>query len=351
MVKNIDLDMCWVATCCSYAFLCGNMNCRILKYLCSHPKYCPHLHFHLTVTLFVLLSVLNSMIYSYSIVMSIRQSLSLTKQISHRTKIRLMTGKRCEENVQFCKSVFKFTICSVLPLMVVTHLLILRAGDIHPNPGPQPTESSDSLSSTDLYNFLNLPNHLSTVHYNVQSIANKLDTLIAEFSFFDVVSLSETWLHDGIFSDELLFPSFLSPECKDRVHDRYGGVILYIKNNLSYTRRNDLEIGGLECIWIQIKSNNNRNILYGVFYRPPNSDSTYTSPIEDSIDLAINSDIAVVIITGDFKLNIMNENQFRKIETLCNQFIYFNVLTNRHISPKILCLPLTFFLLQIKTQF
>ena len=66
--------------------------------------------------------------------------------------------------------------------MVATHLLILRAGDIHPNPGPQPSESSDSLSSTDLYNFLNLPNHLSTVHYNVQSIANKLDTLIAEFS-------------------------------------------------------------------------------------------------------------------------------------------------------------------------
>ena len=204
--------------------------------------------------------------------------------------------------------------------MVVTHLLILLAGDIHPNPGPQPSESSDSLSSTDLYNFLHLPNHLSTVHYNVQSIANKLDTLIAEFSFFDVVSLSETWLHDGIFSDGLLFHSFHSPERKDRVHDRYGGVILYIKNNLSYTRRNDLEIGGLECIWIQIKSNNNRNILYGVFYRPPNSDSTYTSLIEDSIDLAINSDIADVIITGDFNLNTMNENQFRKIEALCNQF-------------------------------
>ena len=125
--------------------------------------------------------------------------------------------------------------------MVVIHLLILRAGDIHPNPGLQSSESSDSLSSTDLYNFLNLPNHLSTVHYNVQSIANKLDTLIAEFSFFDVVSFSETWLHDSLSSDELLFPSFHPPERKDRAHDRYGGVILYVKNNLSYTRRKDLD--------------------------------------------------------------------------------------------------------------
>ena len=95
---------------------------------------------------------------------------------------------------------------------------------------------------------------------------------------------------------------------------------------MSYTRRNDLEIGGLEYIWIQIKSNNNRNILYGVFYRPPNLDSTYTSLIEDSIDLAINSDIADVIITGDFNLNTMNENQFRKIEALCNQFNLFQCI-------------------------
>ena len=79
-------------------------------------------------------------------------------------------------------------------------------------------------------------------------------------------------------------------------------------------------IGGLECIWIHIRCTNHRTILYGVFYRAPNSDSTYTSLIEDSIDLAINSNIADVIITGDFNLNTMNENQFRKIEALCNQF-------------------------------
>ena len=200
-------------------------------------------------------------------------------------------------------------------------LLILKSGDVHPNPGPPPSESSDSWSSSlDLYNFLKLPNHLSTIHYNVQSIANKLDTLIAEFSFFDVVSFSETWLHDEISSNELLFPSFHPPERKDRANNRYGGVILYVKNNLSYIRRQDLELNNLECIWVQIKSCNKRNILYGVFYRPPNSDSVYISQIEDSIGLAIDSSISDVIITGDFNLNTMNQTQFRKVEALCNQF-------------------------------
>ena len=153
----------------------------------------------------------------------------------------------------------------------------------------------------DNYNFLNLPNHLSTVHYNVQSIANKLDTLIAEFSYFYNMSFSETWLHNGFSSNKLIVPSF-HPKRKDRIDDRYGGVIVYVKNSLSYVRRHDLEPNRLECIWIQIKSSNHRNILYGVFYRPPNSDSDYYSLIEDSIGFAVDSGISDIIITGDFNL-------------------------------------------------
>ena len=302
------------------------MRCKVLRYICSHPTYCPNLHFHLTVTLLFLLSVVITVYHSFSILISIRQSLSLSKHILHHNRKRLLLGKRCEENVQFCKSAFLISICSLLPLLVVTHVLILRAGDVHPNPGPQPSESSCSLSSSDLYNFLKHPNHLSTIHYNVQSITNKIDTLIAEFSFFDIISFSETWLHDSVSSDDLHFPSFHPPERKDRVNNRYGGVILYVKNNLSYTRRHDLEIGFLECIWIQIKLVNNKNILYGVFYRPPNSDVAYTTFIEDSIDLAINTNITDVIITGDFNFNTMNENHFRKVQALCNQFNLFQCI-------------------------
>ena len=47
--------------------------------------------------------------------------------------------------------------------------------------------------------------------------------------------------------------------------------MVYIKDSISYIKRDNLEITGLECIWIQIKLCNKRNILYGVFYRPPNA--------------------------------------------------------------------------------
>ena len=51
---------------------------------------------------------------------------------------------------------------------------------------------TSSTNSHDLYTFLNYPNHISTVHYNVQSIRYKLDLLLAEFSQFDIISFTET---------------------------------------------------------------------------------------------------------------------------------------------------------------
>ena len=76
----------------------------------------------------------------------------------------------------------------------------------------------------------------------------------------------------------------------------------------------------LECIWVQIKFINNRNILYRVFYWPPNADSSYFSLIEDSIALARHTDISDLIVTGDFSLNTCNYTQSRKIESICSQF-------------------------------
>ena len=58
--------------------------------------------------------------------------------------------------------------------------------------------------------------------------------------------------------------------------------------------------------------------MYGVFYRPPNSD--YYSLIEDSIGLAVDSGISDIIITGNFNLNVKIRNQFCKIESMCNEY-------------------------------
>ncbi|MCG7870185.1 MAG: hypothetical protein JAY74_27935 [Candidatus Thiodiazotropha taylori] len=139
---------------------------------------------------------------------------------------------------------------------------------------------------------------------------------------FDILAFTETWLSASVDTDDLLLESYNQPERKDRVGDNHGGVILYVKETLFYKRRDDLEIRGVENIWIEL-ANNHKRVLFGVFYRPPNSDATYFSNIEDSLALAVDTGISDIIVTGDFNLNMLNVRTSRKIESLCVQFSFY----------------------------
>ena len=183
------------------------------------------------------------------------------------------------------------------------------------------SSSSSSLSKT-LLDAPKLTHHLSFVHNNVQSIASKLDILQTELSDFDVLAFTETWLHPGITTDDLLTVSFNNPEREDRVDDRHGGVILYVKEAIHYYRRQDLEPRGTECIWIELV-NKHKHVLFGVFYRPPNANSKYYSIIEDSLHLAVYTGNNDIIVTGDFNLNLFSSQTSRKIDSLCSQFEFY----------------------------
>ena len=95
--------------------------------------------------------------------------------------------------------------------------------------------------------------------------------------------------------------------------------MLYVKQSLCYRRRRDLEPIGLECLWIELILKQ-KHVLFGLFYRPQNSDSLYYNSIEDSLHLANDTGISDIIITGDFNFNLLNEETARKITSLCEQF-------------------------------
>ena len=155
--------------------------------------------------------------------------------------------------------------------------------------------------------------------YNVQSILNKLDVLQAEFFEIDILSFTETWLNPDISTEDIMLQSYNTPERKDRPGDPHGGVMIYVKNGIFYKRRNDLEIRGIESIWIELIQNH-KSILFWLFYRPPNADSQYFLNIEDSISLVIDTSITDIIVTGDFNLNFLNAQARMKIDMLCIQF-------------------------------
>ena len=74
-------------------------------------------------------------------------------------------------------------------------------------------------------------------------------------------------------------------------------------------------------MWIEL-SNSQKHLFFGFFYRPPSADSVYYSSIEDSLNLAVDTGIQDIIVTGDFNFNLFNQQTLRKKESLCNQFAY-----------------------------
>ncbi|MCG8049110.1 MAG: reverse transcriptase domain-containing protein [Candidatus Thiodiazotropha endolucinida] len=95
--------------------------------------------------------------------------------------------------------------------------------------------------------------------------------------------------------------------------------MIYIKDSIYYRRRLDLEPKGIECIWIELILKH-KHVLFGLFYRPPNSNSIYYSTLEDSIHLAVDTGINDIIITGDFNFNVYNLQSARKINDICSEF-------------------------------
>ena len=289
-------------------------------------------HFSLLINMTLLLSVIH--ISEHVIFFKIHVQNSINKAdkicIPQNMLKRLLVSGKMLENRKFSVKLLLILILSVLVTWL--YIVLEKAGDVHPNPGP--LSSSSSLSSSSLSNTLtgsissnlNQFHHLSFIQYNVQSIINKLDLLTVELSEFDILAFSETWLHAGISTNDLLIPSYNYPERKDRDRDPHGGVVIYVKESLNYKRRQDLELPGIECIWLEIILQHKR-LLFGLFYRPPNSDQIYHSLIEDSIHLAIDSGITDVIVTGDFNYNLMNDVTNRKILSICQQFSMHQYIT------------------------
>ena len=117
-------------------------------------------------------------------------------------------------------------------------LLLLQAGDIKTNPGPENVHD------------------LSILHLNVRSFRTKLDLILDNFSDFNILCFTETHLDANVSTDMLsLSNCYCTPYRKDRTNHG-GDVMAYINWSLLHVRRLDLEILCEESIWIEIKVKN-----------------------------------------------------------------------------------------------
>ena len=75
----------------------------------------------------------------------------------------------------------------------------------------------------------------------------------------------------------------------------------------------------IECLWLEV-SLKNRHFLFGTFYRPPNSPAVTLTRIEESIGLAVDTNVDDIIVTGDFNYDMLKPQSSSKINSVCLRY-------------------------------
>ena len=131
--------------------------------------------------------------------------------------------------------------------LLFTLQFILLVGNIESNPGPH--ELSQSISEN---------NHtdrcISLCNINIRSIRNKMEFLETSLNDFDILVVTETHLDNQINDSDITLDSFPNIiHRKDRSNSG-GWLLIYSKNDISISRKSELENNLDETIWVEIRS-------------------------------------------------------------------------------------------------
>ncbi len=194
------------------------------------------------------------------------------------------------------------------------------------------TANTPSIQNEDSISSEKYKNTLKLVHYNCESLRNKVNILEAECKEFDIVGITETWLNEKIDNEKLEIKGYKTPIRKDR-DDGWGGVALYIKDELYYKRRLDLENPQLEAIWVEI-TQNNKTLLVCCIYRPPNSRAAYWQLLEDNIEhVKLQNPNKDLLMMGDLNCDVSKNNS--KLSQILAGFNMKQLITKHtHITKK-----------------
>ena len=146
---------------------------------------------------------------------------------------------------------------------------------------------------------------LKIPHLDFNILINKLDGVRELMStyIFDVLALSETWLSPKTSDCEVTIPGY-SVVQKDRTGSAKlngGGVLLYIRDNIPFTVKNELAANNEELLWIEINRPKCKPLLIAATYKPPNvKEANFLESLSNSlakIDLDKNGVVLMVTLT------------------------------------------------------
>ena len=154
---------------------------------------------------------------------------------------------------------------------------------------------------------------LHFIHINTRSIFHKLSEIkvLALKIKPAVISISETWL-DASYTNLSVNIDGYNVLRRDRA-SHAGGVCAYIRSDLSYNQRVELQNDDLEDLWMELLLPNSKPIFIGTCYRAPDNNKVIDCLESTLSKLRIECN---TITLGDFNICLLKTTRYSKTNTL-----------------------------------
>jgi hypothetical protein len=120
--------------------------------------------------------------------------------------------------------------------------------------------------------------------------------------------------------------NYYNHESVYRTDRRGGGVSLFIKDNISYSLRSDLNTFGVdaETVFIEVNKtifNGDKNIIVAVIYRAPNRDmKSFNKSFNDVLNKIKNENKSCYLL-GDYNINLFNSDSHTQTSNFSHNFL------------------------------
>ena len=177
----------------------------------------------------------------------------------------------------------------------------------------------------------------SIFHLNIRSLNKNIENLQNLVSVlkghFKIIVLTETWCGDTATKNSIYQIPNYTVIHKTRKEKQGGGLCIFIRNDLNFKLRNDLDKfdSDIETLSIEIENRNSKNIVLSGIYRPPRSN---INSFKDHLKTVMSKNSLTnkhVFITGDFNINSLDYSSNEHVKDFFDASFqnYFVPLINR----------------------
>ena len=160
---------------------------------------------------------------------------------------------------------------------------------------------------------------MKLLHQNVNGLLAKMDQIRVMFKETNrnihIFGVTETHANEDLNDNQLCLNGYTLVR-KDCESGHGDSVCCFIRNHMNWHRRTDLEVKGLECLWIEVFIQDSKSFLIGIIYRPPDSsqytDKDFTTKFTSMLETSV-CENKEVILTGDLDCNYLIPNDHKTI--------------------------------------